>query len=49
MSPEISEETTALPDRRPLAPQRWRCCDCGGTGLDSLGGTCRLCDGLGFG
>ncbi|MFC4062260.1 hypothetical protein ACFOWE_28490 [Planomonospora corallina] len=32
----------------PLAPQRWRCCDCGGTGLDSLGGTCRLCDGLGF-
>ncbi|MBG0819606.1 hypothetical protein HS048_02380 [Planomonospora sp. ID91781] len=38
-------------DRAPLvvlAPKRWVCCDCGGTGVDSLGQTCELCEGLGF-
>jgi hypothetical protein len=28
--------------------QRWQCCHCGGTGLDSYGDTCPHCEGLGF-
>ncbi|MFD0883045.1 hypothetical protein ACFQ08_00475 [Streptosporangium algeriense] len=31
-----------------LVPQRWQCCDCGGTGLDGNSQTCDLCEGLGF-
>ncbi|MEU0521254.1 hypothetical protein [Streptosporangium sp. NPDC006007] len=31
-----------------LAPQRWQCCHCGGTGLDGHGQTCPHCEGLGF-
>ncbi|WP_160330495.1 hypothetical protein [Sphaerimonospora mesophila] len=27
---------------------RWRCCHCGGAGVDSHGETCRHCEGLGF-
>ncbi|SEG31370.1 hypothetical protein SAMN04489712_104354 [Thermomonospora echinospora] len=34
---------------RPLAPlgELWRCCNCGGTGLDAYGDTCPHCAGLG--
>jgi hypothetical protein len=37
------------PDRPALVPpvQRWRCCYCGGTGLDADGATCEHCQGLG--
>ncbi|MFI7059295.1 hypothetical protein ACIBLB_45360 [Streptosporangium canum] len=31
-----------------ISPKRWRCCHCGGTGVDSYGDTCAHCDGLGF-
>ncbi|WP_264295014.1 hypothetical protein [Microbispora sitophila] len=27
---------------------RYRCCTCGGTGLDSPGNTCADCDGAGI-
>ncbi|GAA1571779.1 hypothetical protein GCM10009678_63060 [Actinomadura kijaniata] len=35
---------------RPLIPpvQRYTCCHCGGTGLDSLANTCPACLGAGF-
>jgi hypothetical protein len=33
----------------PMPPvQRYQCCHCGGTGLDSLGDVCAHCEGLGF-
>ncbi|GIH91262.1 hypothetical protein ACFFMN_09700 [Planobispora siamensis] len=38
-------------DRAPLvdlAPKRWQCCHCGGTGVDSYSETCLHCEGLGF-
>ncbi|MFI0425224.1 hypothetical protein [Spongiactinospora sp. 9N601] len=40
-------DTDEPPEPEPQ-PQRWRCCHCGGTGVDSHGDTCRHCDGLGF-
>ncbi|MDF5751698.1 hypothetical protein [Spongiactinospora sp. TRM90649] len=40
-------DTDEPPEPEPQ-PQRWRCCHCGGTGVDSYGDTCRHCDGLGF-
>lgn len=42
-SRDDTQEVPAL-----IAPQKWRCCHCGGGGLDSYGDTCRHCDGLGF-
>ena len=31
-----------------MEAHRYRCCQCGGQGLDSHGETCGLCEGLGF-
>ncbi|MBB4938686.1 DnaJ-class molecular chaperone [Streptosporangium album] len=39
------DQDTPLVD---IAPKRWRCCHCGGTGVDSHGQTCQHCEGLGF-
>ena len=31
-----------------MEPKGYQCSRCGGTGLDSHGTTCGLCEGLGF-
>ncbi|MEO3861768.1 hypothetical protein [Acrocarpospora sp. B8E8] len=40
-------EPAELDELPEIAPKRWQCCHCGGTGSDSYGDTCRHCDGLG--
>ncbi|MEV4531588.1 hypothetical protein [Streptosporangium sp. NPDC049304] len=51
MPPDTPPTTKHDDEQEPpalIAPKRWRCCDCGATGLDSHGITCESCDGLGF-
>ncbi|GGT08995.1 hypothetical protein GCM10010156_77380 [Planobispora rosea] len=51
MRPDPPDEAIPSPDPQPLPPiepKRWRCCHCGGTGLDSYAETCLHCEGLGF-
>ncbi|GAA3424617.1 hypothetical protein GCM10018953_18000 [Streptosporangium nondiastaticum] len=45
MTDEPATPTAELPG---IAPRRWQCCHCGGTGVDSHGETCEHCEGLGF-
>ncbi|MFF0312909.1 MULTISPECIES: hypothetical protein [Streptosporangium] len=45
MTDDPNAPTAELPG---IAPRRWQCCHCGGTGVDGYGETCEHCEGLGF-